>query len=61
MLTPRILSCLGLLALASLLPAQTPPTAYTITEALPVSMTSLPPRGIASLALSARLMSAFSS
>ncbi len=35
MLTPRILSCLGLLALASLLPAQTPPTAYTITEALP--------------------------
>ncbi len=35
MLTPRILSCLGLLALASLLPAQAPrPTAFTITEAV---------------------------
>jgi len=37
MRTPRILSCFGFLALAQLLPAQTPPTAYTITEALPGS------------------------
>ena len=33
--TPRILSCLGLVVLTSLLPAQPPrPTAYTITEAV---------------------------
>ena len=35
MRTPRIITCLAFLALTSLLPAQTPPTAYTITEALP--------------------------
>ncbi len=32
MSTPRVLACLGLLALTPLLKAQTPPTAYTITE-----------------------------
>jgi hypothetical protein len=32
MATPRILACLGLLALSALLSAQTPPTAYTITQ-----------------------------
>jgi len=31
---PRVLSCLAILALTALLPAQTPPTAYTITEAI---------------------------
>jgi len=35
MRTPRIIACLAFLALTSLLPAQTPPTTYTITEALP--------------------------
>jgi len=34
MRTPKILPCLGLFALTSLLPAQTPPTAYTIIQAL---------------------------
>jgi len=34
MRTPKILPCLALAALASLLPAQTPPTAYTIIQAL---------------------------
>ena len=34
MRTPRILPCLALVALTSLLPAQTPPTAYTIIQAL---------------------------
>jgi hypothetical protein len=34
MRTPRILPCLALFALTSLLPAQTPPTAYTIIQAL---------------------------
>jgi hypothetical protein len=31
---PRILTCLGILAISPLLPSQTPPTAYTITEAV---------------------------
>ena len=35
MKSPRALVCLGLLAFAALLPAQAPPTAYTIVEALP--------------------------
>jgi len=35
MSTPRVLVCLCLLAFAPLLMAQTPPTAYTITEELP--------------------------
>ncbi|HEX4757810.1 MAG TPA: hypothetical protein VH308_07500 [Terracidiphilus sp.] len=35
MSTPRVLAGLGLLALSALLQAQTRPTAYTITEALP--------------------------
>jgi hypothetical protein len=30
--TPKILSCLALLAITALLPSQTPPTAYTITQ-----------------------------
>jgi hypothetical protein len=34
MITPRTLACLAILALATLLPAQTPPTAYTITQAI---------------------------
>jgi hypothetical protein len=34
MSAPRFLPCLALLALTALLPAQTPPTAYTITQAL---------------------------
>lgn len=37
MLTPKILRCLAFLALTSLLPAQTPPAAYTITQALPAA------------------------
>lgn len=35
MSTPRVFACLGLFAITSLLQAQTPPTAYTVTEALP--------------------------
>jgi hypothetical protein len=35
MLTPRFLTCFAFLALAPLVSAQTPPTAYTIKEALP--------------------------
>jgi hypothetical protein len=35
MRTPLILPCLALLTFVTLLPAQTPPTAYTISEALP--------------------------
>lgn len=35
MRTPQVLPCFALLAFAALLPAQTPPAAYTITEALP--------------------------
>lgn len=35
MRTPQILPCLMILALNALVPAQTPPTAYTITQALP--------------------------
>jgi hypothetical protein len=33
--TPRTIACLGLLSLSTLLHAQTPPSAYTIVEALP--------------------------
>ena len=39
MRTPKILSCLALLALATLLPAQTPPTAYTVTQNVPDNVT----------------------
>jgi len=35
MRTPQILPCLTILALTALAPAQTPPSAYTITQALP--------------------------
>jgi hypothetical protein len=31
---PRLLACLALFALATLLPAQTPPTAYTVTQGI---------------------------
>ncbi len=40
MMTPRIAACLALLALASLLPAQTAPTAYTIVQTV-----AFPPAG----------------
>ncbi len=39
MSAPRSLSCLALFALAALLPAQTPPTAYTITQNIPDNVT----------------------
>ncbi len=39
MSAPRFLSCLALLALTALVPAQTPPTAYTITQNIPDNVT----------------------
>jgi hypothetical protein len=39
MRTPKILPCLALVALTSLLSAQTPPTAYTITQNIPDNVT----------------------
>src|ERR1700685_3068266 len=41
MLTPRILTGLAIAALSPLAQAQTPPTAYTITQALPAPATGI--------------------
>jgi hypothetical protein len=41
MMTPRIVPCLAFLAFVRMLSAQTPPTAYTITQALPAPSTGI--------------------